>query len=193
MEMKIIFMNFLKVKIILTILIAFTLWMNSSPVRLGGEAGAERLEPGGGAMRTFSSAGLSARAAVGEEPVRELRDGHHRPVSTKGKVNPSVTQTDRQAPAYFFNWFVLCVVVRQVNDLHWHAGCLQCSVCSASLRQSSSCYIKNKEIFCKLDYFRYWPSVLTLHVFFSLGPIEGRHDRFSQHSFLTLNCKRKKS
>ncbi|KAJ3604502.1 hypothetical protein NHX12_029242 [Muraenolepis orangiensis] len=30
---------------------------------------------------------------------------------------------------------------------------LKCSVCRASLRQQSSCYIKNKEIFCKLDYF----------------------------------------
>ncbi|KAG7251775.1 hypothetical protein CRUP_031632, partial [Coryphaenoides rupestris] len=41
----------------------------------------------------------------------------------------------------------------EVNELSWHAGCLQCSVCRASLRQHSSCYIKNQEIFCKLDYF----------------------------------------
>uniref|UniRef100_A0A8C6ULY0 Si:ch211-236k19.2 n=1 Tax=Neogobius melanostomus TaxID=47308 RepID=A0A8C6ULY0_9GOBI len=41
----------------------------------------------------------------------------------------------------------------QVNNLNWHLGCLECSVCRASLRQHSSCYVKNKEIFCKLDYF----------------------------------------
>ncbi|CAL8344580.1 unnamed protein product [Lota lota] len=41
----------------------------------------------------------------------------------------------------------------KVNNLNWHAGCLECSVCRASLRQHNSCYIKNKEIFCKLDYF----------------------------------------
>ncbi|MEQ2185119.1 hypothetical protein GOODEAATRI_014953 [Goodea atripinnis] len=42
----------------------------------------------------------------------------------------------------------------KVNNLNWHLGCLECSVCRASLRQHSSCYVKNKEIFCKLDYFR---------------------------------------
>lgn len=42
----------------------------------------------------------------------------------------------------------------QVNNLNWHLGCLECSVCRASLRQHSSCYVKNKEIYCKLDYFR---------------------------------------
>ncbi|XP_038156010.1 LIM/homeobox protein Lhx6 isoform X2 [Cyprinodon tularosa] len=43
----------------------------------------------------------------------------------------------------------------KVNNLNWHLGCLECSVCRASLRQQNSCYVKNKEIFCKLDYFRF--------------------------------------
>uniref|UniRef100_A0A8D0CX65 LIM homeobox 6 n=1 Tax=Sander lucioperca TaxID=283035 RepID=A0A8D0CX65_SANLU len=41
----------------------------------------------------------------------------------------------------------------KVNNLNWHLRCLECSVCRASLRQHNSCYVKNKEIYCKLDYF----------------------------------------
>ncbi|XP_061763463.1 LIM/homeobox protein Lhx6-like isoform X1 [Nerophis ophidion] len=41
----------------------------------------------------------------------------------------------------------------KVNELNWHLSCLQCCVCRTSLRRHSSCYVKNKDIYCKLDYF----------------------------------------
>uniref|UniRef100_A0A8C1Z5M5 Si:ch211-236k19.2 n=1 Tax=Cyprinus carpio TaxID=7962 RepID=A0A8C1Z5M5_CYPCA len=42
--------------------------------------------------------------------------------------------------------------VLKVNGLTWHLKCFQCSVCAVSLSQHNSCFIRNKEIFCRTDY-----------------------------------------
>ncbi|XP_041369498.1 LIM/homeobox protein Awh-like [Gigantopelta aegis] len=42
----------------------------------------------------------------------------------------------------------------RVNSRSWHVQCLRCSVCHAGLERQSSCFIRDDNIYCKVDYAR---------------------------------------
>ncbi|KAK7896272.1 hypothetical protein WMY93_021597 [Mugilogobius chulae] len=75
------------------------------------------------AVGVFAHVHGQLRRVHGEERVRQLRPGDSGQISAEGE-QPYMAR-----------------------------ALLECSVCRTSLRQHSSCYIKNKEIFCKMDYF----------------------------------------
>ncbi|XP_034026815.1 LIM/homeobox protein Lhx6 isoform X3 [Thalassophryne amazonica] len=84
----------------------------------------------------------------------------------------------------------------KVNNLNWHLGCLECSVCRASLRQHSSCYVKNKEIYCKLDYFSRFGTKCAQcgrHVYASDWVRRARGSVYHLACFACFSCKRQLS
>uniref|UniRef100_A0A8C6WQT8 LIM homeobox 8a n=1 Tax=Neogobius melanostomus TaxID=47308 RepID=A0A8C6WQT8_9GOBI len=85
---------------------------------------------------SLSSSGSSSALAVSS-----VRDN---PVCTSCGLDI----VDRYLPTQIELYFSLD------NDWCWHVRCLSCSVCNTSLGRHVSCYIKDKQVFCKLDYFR---------------------------------------
>ncbi|XP_065829339.1 LIM/homeobox protein Awh-like [Oscarella lobularis] len=80
------------------------------------------------------------------------------PPSLKNELTPS-PETTKETPAT-----MLCrgcgepiydrFLLRVGTDSTWHEKCLACSACRAPLGLHRTCYARNDEIYCKLDYAR---------------------------------------
>jgi hypothetical protein len=56
--------------------------------------------------------------------------------------------------------FILDRFILKVSDRTWHAKCLQCNDCHAQLNEK--CFIRNGQLFCKDDFFKWVEIKLTI-------------------------------
>ncbi|KAF7655612.1 hypothetical protein LDENG_00053840 [Lucifuga dentata] len=74
--------------------------------------------------------------------------------SSSSSSVPAMTFTQEKPLCSSCGMEIVDTFLLKVNNLCWHERCLSCSMCKTSLSGHMYCYIKDKQVFCKLDYFR---------------------------------------
>jgi hypothetical protein len=88
---------------------------------------------------------------AGEEHSERIGGGH---ASSKGN---SVSSTHPTSPPILCAGCKLRIMdkfVLEVVDAKWHSTCLKCVECGVVLENHMACFEKDRQFFCKEDYFR---------------------------------------
>uniref|UniRef100_UPI003AAD71C9 LIM/homeobox protein Lhx8-like n=1 Tax=Centroberyx gerrardi TaxID=166262 RepID=UPI003AAD71C9 len=101
----------------------------------------------------FNSVCLSTGSSGPDDLFEEDSCSPSSPLSSSSSV-PAVAPLQGKTLCTSCGLEIVDRYLLKVNNLCWHVRCLSCSVCQTSLGRHVSCYIKDKQVFCKLDYFR---------------------------------------
>ncbi|XP_077392383.1 LIM/homeobox protein Lhx8-like isoform X2 [Festucalex cinctus] len=112
---------------------------------------------------------------------------------SRSSSNPSVTSQQGKVICSSCCQEIVDRYLLKVNNLCWHVRCLSCCVCKISLGRHVSCYIKERQIFCKLDYFRKYGTRCTRcgrNIQTSEWVRQARGNTFHMACFSCATCKR---
>ncbi|KAH3799373.1 hypothetical protein DPMN_153017 [Dreissena polymorpha] len=68
-------------------------------------------------------------------------------------IKRSLLQTDDDV-CYGCGLHIADRFLLKVNDQSWHVQCLRCCVCHVALDRQNTCFMREDNIYCRLDYAR---------------------------------------